>query len=137
MRKFLTCFLCFSIFMLGSVSAFASSGEDYVSSDPDTQELIDSSLETIDRQEALLVDTQQTVLRVSASDTSGLQRIILTLLGDYEPIVTDHTYSQGSGYTYHEIAIQPDYSWIATAAIFLVVIYCFFRLIGSIFSGRV
>lgn len=81
-----------------------------------------------------------TVLRVSPSDTSGLHALVLSLLGDYNPVVKDYTYVttsyNGTQTTNHSIEISPDYSWIATALIFLVVIYCIFRLIGAIFSGR-
>lgn len=81
-----------------------------------------------------------TVLRVSPSDTSGLHALVLSLLGDYNPVVKDYTYTttsyNGTQTTNHSIEISPDYSWIATALIFLVVIYCVFRLIGAIFSGR-
>lgn len=81
-----------------------------------------------------------TVLRVSPSDTSGLHALVLSLLGDYNPVVKDYTYTttsyNGTQTTNHSIEISPDYSWISTALIFLVVIYCVFRLIGAIFSGR-
>lgn len=86
-------------------------------------------------------DVSVTVLRVSPSDTSGFHSVVLGLLGDYNPIVKDYTYTttsyNGQTTTNHSIEIQPDYSWIATALIFLVVVYCCFRLIGSIFSGRI
>lgn len=81
-----------------------------------------------------------TVLRVSPSDTSGLHSLVLSLLGDYNPVVKDYTYYttsyNGNQTLNHSIEISPDYSWIATALIFLVVIYCIFRIIGAIFSGR-
>lgn len=78
------------------------------------------------------------VVRVSASDTSGLHSIILSLLGDYNPIVKDYTYTttsyNGSVTTNHSIEITPDWSWIMTAALFIVVVLCTFKFIGGIFS---
>lgn len=74
------------------------------------------------------------IMRVSASDTSGLHAILLTLIGDYNPIVKDYTYTSNSGYTSHQIDIQPDWSWIMTAALFIVVIFCVFRFVGGLFS---
>lgn len=75
-----------------------------------------------------------TVLRISANQTSGLHRIILTLIGDYNPIVTDHTYQNYNGYTQHAIDVTPDWSWISTCFLFVVVIFCTFRFIGGLFS---
>lgn len=74
------------------------------------------------------------IMRISASDTSGLHSILLTLIGDYNPIVKDYTYTSSSGYTSHQIDIQPDWSWIMTAALFIVVIFCVFRFVGGLFS---
>lgn len=79
-------------------------------------------------------DTTLSIMRVSASDTSGLHAILLTLIGDYNPIVKDYTYTSTQGYTTHSIDIQPDWSWIMTAALFIVVIFCLFRFVGGLFS---
>lgn len=75
------------------------------------------------------------VLRISANDTNGFHSVILGLLGSYNPIVKDYTYQSTQGYTSHSIEIQPDYSWLASALIFLVVIYCMFRIIGTALGG--
>lgn len=79
-------------------------------------------------------DTTLSIMRVSASDTSGLHAVLLTLIGDYNPIVKDYTYTSTQGYTTHSIDIQPDWSWIMTAALFIVVIFCLFRFVGGLFS---
>ena len=76
------------------------------------------------------------VLRISASQTSGFHAVILGLLGDYNPIVKDYTYQSTQGYTSHSIEIQPDWSWICSAAIFALIIFCLFRLVGGIFSWK-
>lgn len=80
-------------------------------------------------------DTQVQVLRVSANDTSGFHSVILSLIGDYNPVVKDYTYTSNNGYTSHSIDIQPDWSWIASAVIFIVVFYCFMRLVGMLLKG--
>lgn len=76
------------------------------------------------------------VLRISASDTSGFHAVVLGLLGDYNPIVKDYTYQSTQGYISHSIDIQPDWSWICSAAIFALIIFCLFRLLGGIFSWK-
>lgn len=84
----------------------------------------------IEKQE---VDTS--VLRISASDTSGFHSVILGLLGSYNPIVKDYTYQSSNGYISHSIEITPDYSWIASSCIFAICIYSVFRIIGIALGG--
>lgn len=81
-------------------------------------------------------EVSTSTLRISANETSGFHAVILGLLGDYNPIVKDYTYQSSNGYTSHSIEISPDWSWIASAAIFLVIIFCLFRLIGGLFSWK-
>lgn len=79
------------------------------------------------------------VLRISASDTSGFHAVILGLLGDYNPIAvtTQYQYPSGTGYqTRYQVDVEPDWSWICTAAIFIVIIFCLFRLIGGLFAWK-
>ena len=73
---------------------------------------------------------------ISASDANGFKAVVLDLLGDYTSIITDYTYSNTQGYTQHSIDVTPDWSWIVTAGIFIVVVFCAFRLIGGILCNR-
>lgn len=86
------------------------------------------------------VETVSTdVLRISASDTSGFHAVILGLLGDYNPIAvtTQYQYPSGTGYqNRYQVDVEPDWSWICTAAIFIVIIFCLFRLIGGLFAWK-
>lgn len=86
------------------------------------------------------VETVSTdVLRISASDTSGFHAVILGLLGDYNPIAVTTSYQYPSGQTYqtrYQVDVEPDWSWICTAAIFIVIIFCLFRLIGGLFAWK-
>lgn len=90
--------------------------------------------ETPKEGEYILVETKQEVLRVSASETSGLHSVVLGVIGDYNPIVKDYTYQNYNGTTQHSIEISPDWSWIASAFIFVVIIFCVFRFLGGLFS---
>lgn len=118
------------IFLVSVVPAFASSESDPVE-DPvnleDIQQYIDDT--------NTMISANTEVLRITASDTSGFHSVILSLLGDYNPIVTDYEYRNNNNqYTSHSIEIEPDWSWIASAAIFAIVIFCVFRFIGGLFS---
>ena len=78
-------------------------------------------------------------IRISPSNTSGFHAVILGLLGDYNPIAvtTAYQYPSGTGYTTrYQVDVEPDWSWISTAAIFVVIIFCLFRLVGGLFSCK-
>lgn len=82
-----------------------------------------------------LVSAQVTSYSLTSSDTSGLKAIMLDLIGDYDTVVTDYTYRQGSSsYESHSIDVQPDYAWICSFSLFALIIYCLFRL-GGAFIG--
>lgn len=112
------CILLLFVVMFG-VSVFADSGSGLV------------------RDEVETVSTD--VLRISAQDTTGFHAVILGLLGDYNPIAvtTSYQYPSGTGYqTRYQVDVEPDWSWICTAAIFVVIIFCIFRLIGGLFAWK-
>lgn len=80
-----------------------------------------------------LVNETVTTYSVTASDTSGLKSVVLGLIGDYETVVTDYEYRNGSNsYVSHSIDIQPDYAWMASMLLFTLVIYCLFRVGGAL-----
>lgn len=153
MKKIFIFFLVF-ILALYSISIAYADENDITGSDDTTIDIIDSRTnpyldgDVVNRLDNIIeylktpvegsvdvVEVKSTteVLRVSASDTSGLHSIILSLIGDYNPIVTDHEYRNNNNTYYsHSIDISPDWSWIASAVIFLVIIYCAFRIIGIV-----
>lgn len=72
---------------------------------------------------------------IEPSDVTGLKAVLLSLFGSYDPVVVEFAYSSSNGYTNYLREIQPDYVWIASAAIFALVVYCVFRLGGALFHG--
>lgn len=117
----IVCSLCI-VLLFGCVSAFADS-------DTITFDYVDIPL-----QEVQEIKTEVTLMSVSSSNTTGFKSVVLGLLGDYNPVVTDHTYQSSGSYISHSIDIQPDYSWICSAGIFALVLYCIFRLFGGFIS---
>lgn len=83
--------------------------------------------------EMQLVNMTQSVQKVSAEDFSGFKALMLTVLGDYETVVTDYEYRNNNNtYMSHSIAIEQDYAWLCSAGVFALLIYCTFRAIGGI-----
>lgn len=74
--------------------------------------------------------------RISASDANGFKAVILGLIGDYDTIITDYTYQNQQGYTQHSIDVTPDWAWIGSGLIFLVCVFCFFRIVGGLLCSR-
>lgn len=73
---------------------------------------------------------------VTPSSTSGLKAALLTVLGSYDPVVVVHQYqSSSSGYSSYATDVQPDYAWIASAALLCLVIWCLFKLGGALLRG--
>lgn len=73
---------------------------------------------------------------VTPSSTTGLKAALLTVLGNYDPVVVVYQYnSSGSGYSSYATDIQPDYAWIASAALLCLVIWCLFKLGGALLRG--
>ena len=73
---------------------------------------------------------------VTESNATGFKAALLGLLGNYDTIVTVHQYqSSSSGYNSYVTSVQPDYVWLAGAALLLLLIYCLFRLGGALIHG--
>lgn len=73
---------------------------------------------------------------VTPSSTSGLKAALLTVLGNYDPVVVVYQYNtSSSGYSSYATNIQPDYAWIASAALVCLVIWCLFKLGGALIRG--
>ena len=73
---------------------------------------------------------------VTPSSTTGLKAALLTVLGNYDPVVVVYQYNtSGSGYSNYTTDIQPDYAWIASAALLCLVIWCLFKLGGALLRG--
>lgn len=98
-------------------------------SDIETKE----DLDTVIALDPELVSVTQSVQRVTAEDTSGLKAILLSILGDYETVVTDYEYRNNNNTYYsHSISIERDYAWLCTCGVFALLLYCTFRSIGGI-----
>lgn len=73
---------------------------------------------------------------VTPSSTSGLKAAVLTVLGNYDPVVVVYEYStSSSSSTRYVTDTQPDFAWLASAALLCLVIWCLFKLGGALIRG--
>lgn len=72
---------------------------------------------------------------VTAVNATGLKAALLSVLGTYDTIVTVHQYQNSNNYSSYVTNVQPDYVWLAGAALLLLLIYCLFRLGGALIHG--
>lgn len=68
---------------------------------------------------------------ITPGNTSGLKAVLLSILGNYDPIVAQYQYNSGSNYGYIR-EIQPDYVWLVSAGVFAILLYCTWRLLGGL-----
>lgn len=67
--------------------------------------------------------------------STGLKGILLDLLGPYDNIVTQYQYRQNTSSSYSYVnEITPDYPWIFSAVLFIVLLFSVFRLMGVFFQ---
>ena len=73
---------------------------------------------------------------VTPSSTTGLKAALLTVLGNYDPVVVVYEYNISSSSSSRYVTeAQPDYAWIASAALLCLVIWCLFKLGGALIRG--
>lgn len=148
-KRYVQIFVFVCVCLFGSVLSFAdspSSSGDGTIVDPviiektDLTDLIDAIkesstpiiIEKENQEEPVKIEAK--AAPVTPSTTNGFHNVIINLLGNYEPITVDYEYRTGSStYTSHSITTAPDWSWIASAAIFGIVIFCVFRFLGGLF----
>ena len=77
-----------------------------------------------------------TVPPVTPSSSTGLKAALLTVLGNYDPVVVVYEYNISSSSSSRYVTdTQPDYVWIASAALLCLVIWCLFKLGGALIRG--
>lgn len=68
-------------------------------------------------------------------DSTGLKGELLELLGPYDNIVTQYRYQQsGNSYYTYVNEVTPDYPWIFSAILFIVLVHGVFKLLQRCFS---
>lgn len=66
------------------------------------------------------------------TSADGLKGILLDLFGSYNPTITQLRYEANNGYYTYVNDISPDFPWLCSAGIFALIIFCLFRMGGSL-----
>lgn len=77
----------------------------------------------------------QTVPNTPVESSTGLKGIIIDLLGPYMPTVTQLRYQSNTSTNYTYVNdISPDFPWLCSAAVFAIVLFCVFKLLGGVLA---
>lgn len=75
------------------------------------------------------------VAPITPSDTSGLKAVLLSVIGDYDPVIVEYEYQNSNNYSSYLREVLPDYPWCASFLMLALFVYCIFRLGGALFNG--
>lgn len=91
----------------------------------------------IDSPNAVITDINvfSSVAPVQPSDTTGLKAVLLSFLGNYDPVIVEYEYTSGNGYTNYLREVQPDYVWLCSCGLLALIIFCLFKLGGALLRG--
>lgn len=141
MRKIISFFVFLCLLFSFVLTAYAA-GEEIVEEsteviDAGTNVFVQNEIVVADGEDILTGVTVMSLSPVTPSDTNGFKAVLLELLGDYDPVIVEYAYQNtNNNYMSYLREVQPDYVWLCSAAILLVVIYCLFRLGGAILCKR-
>lgn len=143
MKRFL--FLFLSVFLVLSLilPAYASeAGEGDTGSDSSDASVIVpdvtiiNEIDTVEELGEYVGTTVYALDPVTPSDATGLKAVLLEFLGEWDSIVVEHAYESTNGYTNYVREIQLDYPWLCSAGILAIMLFCLFRLGGSILCRK-
>lgn len=120
-----------SVYIVLPAAESSSVGSDPATEDEET--ILYSEEVTVEMPQ--LLSTNVSTEKITSSDTSGLKSVMLDIIGDYETVITDYTYSNGS-YTSHSIDVQPDYVWITCLGLFAMCIWCTLKIMSISLRGN-
>ncbi|MBR3963041.1 MAG: hypothetical protein IKK14_05900 [Oscillospiraceae bacterium] len=72
------------------------------------------------------------VAPITPSDTSGLKAVLLSVIGDYDPVIVEYEYQNSNNYSSYLREVLPDYPWCASFLMLALFVYCIFRLGGAL-----
>lgn len=73
------------------------------------------------------------VAPITPEDSSGLKAVLLSVIGDYDPVIVEYRYQNSNQTSYQYLReVLPDYPWCASFLMLALFVYCTFRLGGAL-----
>lgn len=136
MKRFLFC-VCLCLSVLGtSTLAVYGVGDDTTPSVqpsasiqyvPSPDVYITNEISTVEDLGEYVGTSVYALSPVRPTDATGLKRVMLELIGNYDAIVVEHEYQSNNNYSNYLREIQPDYPWLCSCGLFVVVLFCILR----------
>lgn len=128
MKKVIPLLLLFALLLSLAVAA-----DEIVGDASDASELGDAGEYVEGVSEITDIAILSDVAPITPDDSTGLKAVLLSFLGNYDPVVVEYQYqNSGSQYYSYLREIQPDYVWMASFLLLCLFIFCLFRLGGAI-----
>lgn len=71
------------------------------------------------------------VAPITPESTTGLKSLLLSVIGDYDPVIVEYEYQNNNNYSSYLREVLPDYPWFASFLMLALMVYCLFRLGGA------
>lgn len=136
MKKLLTILFSFALVLALCVPAFAAAPDGGTTVEDTTQTETETTVEDDTGLGEYVGTTVYSLNPVTSADATGLKAVLLEFIGDYDAIVIEHAYESSNGYTNYIREVQCDYPWLCAAGLLVVMIFCLFKLGGSLLCRR-
>lgn len=94
-----------------------------------------TSLEQLSDDQIISI-SQRSLAPITPNEATGFKKILLNLFGSYDPVIIEYEYTSSGGYVNYLREVQPDYVWFAAVLMFMLVLFCIFKLGGALFCKR-
>mgnify|MGYP006991643351 CR=1 FL=1 len=102
-------------------------------SDSPTEDVTSNEVEEFNPDTDMPVSIElMSVAPIRPSDTSGLKAVLLSVIGDYDPVIVEYEYQNNNNYSSYLREVLPDYPWCASFLMLALFVYCIFRLGGAL-----
>lgn len=137
MKRFVLVLFAVCLIVALSVPAFASAGDGTEAGEGETVVDAGTDTSTVYDDSQLVGVSVYTLAPVVSSDVTGLKAVLLNFLGSYDAVVVEYEY-QGTGSSYSTFVreLQPDYVWLCSCALLVVMVFCLFRMGGSLLCRK-
>lgn len=78
----------------------------------------------------------ESVAPVTPTASNGFKRVVLSLIGNYDPVIVEYRYQNTSTSTYGYLRqVEHDYPWLCSCAIFALVLFLAWLFLRTVFSA--